>query len=117
LKPHEPGQNEDEMNRELEDLIARMRASGFRYEETIAMVQRAYIKHTLLAVGGNQCAAAEEFGMHRNTFHRLFKEVRLGTWHGDRRYRPRRKPLATAVETDAGAGPADQPGGTEATGS
>jgi hypothetical protein len=119
LKPHEPGQNEDEM-KEMEDLIARLLDVGVGYYEARRMFGAAYLRRSLIRARGIQTTAAKELGIHRNTLGRLIEEAHI-EYHGERHWRQhaktRRKPLAAAVETDAGAGPADQPGGTEATGS
>ena len=65
------------MKRELESLITQMHSSGIRYEEAVREFKRQYLREVLLANRGNQCKAAEELGMHRNTLSRAMAELNL----------------------------------------
>ena len=65
------------MKRELESLVTQMHSSGVRYEDSIREFKRAYLREVLIANRGNQCKAAEELGMHRNTLSRAMAELEL----------------------------------------
>lgn len=65
------------MRRELESLVTQMHSSGLRYEEAVGEFKKQYIREVLVAHRGNQCKAAEELGMHRNTLSRAMSELGL----------------------------------------
>ena len=65
------------MKRELESLVTQMHSSGIRYEEAVREFKRQYLREVLIAHRGNQCKAAEELGMHRNTLSRAMAELEL----------------------------------------
>ena len=65
------------MKRELESLVTQMHSSGLRYEEAVRDFKRQYLREVLVAHRGNQCKAAEELGMHRNTLSRTMAELEL----------------------------------------
>ena len=65
------------MKRELESLVTQMHSSGLRYEEAVRDFKRQYLREVLVAHRGNQCKAAEELGMHRNTLSRAMAELGL----------------------------------------
>ncbi len=65
------------MKRELESLVTQMHSSGMRYEEAVREFKRQYLREVLVANRGNQCKAAEELGMHRNTLSRAMAELNL----------------------------------------
>lgn len=54
-----------------------MHSSGIRYEEAVKEFKRQYLREVLIAHRGNQCKAAEELGMHRNTLSRSMNELGL----------------------------------------
>jgi DNA-binding NtrC family response regulator len=54
-----------------------MHSSGIRYEEAVREFKRQYLRQVLLAHRGNQCKAAEEMGIHRNTLSRTMAELGL----------------------------------------
>jgi DNA-binding NtrC family response regulator len=54
-----------------------MHSSGMRYEEAVREFKRQYLREVLVANRGNQCKAAEELGMHRNTLSRAMAELNL----------------------------------------
>jgi DNA-binding NtrC family response regulator len=54
-----------------------MHSSGIRYEDAVREFKRAYLREVLIAHRGNQCKAAEELGMHRNTLSRAMAELGL----------------------------------------
>lgn len=65
------------MKRELDALVTQMHSSGIRYEEAVKEFKRQYLREVLIAHRGNQCKAAEELGMHRNTLSRAMSELGL----------------------------------------
>ncbi len=65
------------MKRELDSLVTQMHSSGIRYEEAVSEFKRQYLREVLVAHRGNQCKAAEELGMHRNTLSRAMAELGL----------------------------------------
>jgi DNA-binding NtrC family response regulator len=54
-----------------------MHSSGIPYEEAVREFKRQYLREVLLKHRGNQCKAAEELGMHRNTLSRAMSELDL----------------------------------------
>ena len=65
------------MKRELDSLVTQMHSSGIRYEDAVSEFKKQYLREVLLAHRGNQCKAAEELGMHRNTLSRSMAELGL----------------------------------------
>jgi len=65
------------VKRELDILVTQMHSSGVRYEEAVREFKKQYLREVLLANRGNQCKAAEELGMHRNTLSRTMAELGL----------------------------------------
>ena len=65
------------MRRELDNLVTQMHSSGMRYEDAVREFKKQYLREVLEAHRGNQCKAAEELGMHRNTLSRAMSEVGL----------------------------------------
>jgi len=65
------------LRRELDSLVTQMHSSGIRYEEAVREFKRHYLREVLIAHRGNQCKAAEELGMHRNTLSRTMAELGL----------------------------------------
>jgi len=63
--------------RELASVVIQMHSSGTRYEEAVREFKRQYLREVLVAHRGNQCKAAEELGMHRNTLSRAMAELGL----------------------------------------
>jgi DNA-binding NtrC family response regulator len=54
-----------------------MHSTGIRYEDAVRHFKRQYLVEVLMAHRGNQCKAAEELGMHRNTLSRIMAELDL----------------------------------------
>jgi DNA-binding NtrC family response regulator len=54
-----------------------MHSSGICYEEALREFKKQYLREVLLAHRGNQCRAAGELGMHRNTLSRTMTELGL----------------------------------------
>jgi Fis family transcriptional regulator len=65
------------VRRELESLVTQMHSSGIRYEDGVREFKRTFLREVLIANRGNQCKAAEELGMHRNTLSRAMAELGL----------------------------------------
>lgn len=65
------------MKRELEILVTQMHSSGVRYEDAVRDFKKQYLREVLVANRGNQCKAADELGMHRNTLSRTMAELGL----------------------------------------
>ena len=65
------------MRRELDSLVTQMHSSGIRYEDAVREFKRQYLREVLVANRGNQCKAAEELGIHRNTLSRAMAELGL----------------------------------------
>ena len=55
------------MKRELDGLITQMHSAGIPYTEAVRQFKKRYILEVLAHHKGNQCKAADELGMHRNT--------------------------------------------------
>jgi DNA-binding NtrC family response regulator len=70
---------EGTLKRELDALITQMHSAGVAYNEAVRQFKRRYILEVLAQHRGNQCKAAEELGMHRNTLSRTLAELELDT--------------------------------------
>jgi DNA-binding NtrC family response regulator len=66
-----------DVKRELDSLVTQMHSSGIPYEEAVREFKRQYLREVLVKHRGNQCKAAEELGMHRNTLSRTMSELGL----------------------------------------
>lgn len=56
-----------------------MHSAGVTYADALRQFKRRYILEVLAQHRGNQCKAAEELGMHRNTLSRTLAELDLDT--------------------------------------
>ena len=65
------------MKRELDSLVTQMHAGGITYEEAVREFRKRFILEVLSHNRGNQCKAARELGMHRNTLSRTIAELNL----------------------------------------
>ena len=63
------------MKRELDNLVLQMHAAGVSYNDAVREFKKRYILEVLARHRGNQCKAAEELGMHRNTLSRTLTEL------------------------------------------
>jgi uncharacterized membrane protein YccC len=54
-----------------------MHSSGILYSEAVREFKKCYITDVLERNSGNQCKAARELGMHRNTLSRTITELEL----------------------------------------
>lgn len=81
---------------QLEALILQMHKSGILYSEAVREFKKRFILTVLQEHKGNQCKAARELGMHRNTLSRTIAELSLDI----RTFRPgARRPPRSARPT------------------
>jgi Fis family transcriptional regulator, factor for inversion stimulation protein len=62
---------------QLEALVAQMYSTGILYSEAVREFKKRFIMNVLQQNRGNQCKAARELGMHRNTLSRTIAELKL----------------------------------------
>jgi len=62
---------------QLEALILQMYKSGITYSEAVCEFKKKFILTVLQDCKGNQCKAARQLGMHRNTLSRTIAELKL----------------------------------------
>jgi len=62
---------------QLEALVAQMYSSGILYSEAVREFKKRFLMNVLQQNKGNQCKAARELGMHRNTLSRTIAELKL----------------------------------------
>lgn len=89
---------------QLAAFVKDMHDSGLLYAEATREFKRAFIMNVLQQNKGNQCRAARELGMHRNTLSRTLAELKLDV----REMRPlsrydRRRPVQREAAMAAGA--------------
>lgn len=65
------------MKDQLEALVTQMHQSGILYSEAVREFKKRFIFSVLQENHGNQCKAARELGMHRNTLSRTISELKL----------------------------------------
>ena len=65
------------MKHELDSLVTQMHAGGIHYDEAVREFKRRFILEVLSHHRGNQCKAARELSMHRNTLRRTIAELKL----------------------------------------
>src|SRR5689334_22982191 len=70
-------EREDIVKDQLEALVAQMYNSGILYSEAVREFKKRFIMNVLQQNKGNQCKAARELGMHRNTLSRTIAELKL----------------------------------------
>jgi DNA-binding NtrC family response regulator len=92
----------------LDSLIMQMHSAGVSYADAIKQFKRRYLLEVLAQHKGNQCKAAVELGMHRNTLSRTLAELDLDSAairQGMRRppvsVRPRTVPAAAVNQIKA----------------
>jgi len=84
---------------QLEALVSQMHKTGILYSEAVREFKKRFILAVLQENQGNQCKAARELGMHRNTLSRTIAELKLdvrGLRNGVRR--PPRSARPVVVE-------------------
>ena len=65
------------MKDQLEALVMQMYKSNILYSEAVREFKKRFILTVLQENKGNQCRAARELGMHRNTLSRIITELRI----------------------------------------
>lgn len=65
------------MKDQLEALIAQMVEQGIAYQDAVREFEKRFIKRVLDNADGNQCKAAQELHIHRNTLSRKIEEFEL----------------------------------------
>ena len=65
------------MRDQLGALILQMYKSGITYSEAVCEFKKKFILTVLQDCKGNQCKAARQLGMHRNTLSRTIAELKL----------------------------------------
>lgn len=89
------------MKDQLEALIMQMYKSGILYSEAVREFKKRFILTVLEENNGNQCKAARQLGMHRNTLSRTITELKLDVraLRGGARRPPRsERPVPMAME-------------------
>jgi len=91
------------VKRELDLLVSQMYGAGMSYTDAVREFKRRYLLEVLARHRGNQCKAAEELGMHRNTLSRTLTElhldsaeIRSGMKRPSRSERPRLQSISIA---------------------
>lgn len=85
LEPHcmeqscteQPASKEREMKDQLQELVRQMYSTGILYSEALREFKKRFILNVLRENRGNQCKAARELGMHRNTLSRTIAELKM----------------------------------------
>jgi len=67
------------LKRELDALVTQMHAAGINYADAVKQFKKRYILEVLAQHKGNQCKAATQLGMHRNTLSRTLAELEMDT--------------------------------------
>jgi Fis family transcriptional regulator, factor for inversion stimulation protein len=62
---------------QLEALVMAMYSGGILYSEAVREFKKRFILTVLEENHGNQCKAARELGMHRNTLSRTIDELKI----------------------------------------
>ena len=65
------------MKRDLDNLVLQMHTAGVPYADAVREFKKRFILEVLARHRGNQCKAAEELGMHRNTLSRTLAELEM----------------------------------------
>lgn len=65
------------MKDQLEALVQQMYKSNILYSEAVREFKRRFVTTVLEENKGNQCRAARELGMHRNTLSRTVTELKI----------------------------------------
>ena len=65
------------MKDQLEALVMQMYKSGILYSEAVREFKKRFLLTVLQENQGNQCKAARQLGMHRNTLSRTITELKV----------------------------------------
>jgi Fis family transcriptional regulator len=63
------------VRRELDSLVGQMYAGGITYAEAVREFKKRFLLEVLHAHRGNQCKAAKDLKVHRNTLSRMVAEL------------------------------------------
>jgi Fis family transcriptional regulator len=63
------------VKRDLDSLVLQMHTAGLTYSDAVREFKKRFILEVLARHRGNQCKAADELGMHRNTLSRTLAEL------------------------------------------
>jgi len=95
-------ESEEKVKDQLEALVSQMFKSGILYSEAVREFKKRFIVTVLEENNGNQCKAARQLGMHRNTLSRTITELKVDVKAlrtGSRRMPPRmERPAPLAME-------------------
>lgn len=61
----------------IDHAVVEARIAGMDYESAVAAFKRTYLAHVLQDSRGNQCRAAEDLHMHRNTLNRACRDLMI----------------------------------------
>ena len=90
------------MKDQLEALVMQMYKSGILYSEAVREFKKRFILTVLQENQGNQCKAARQLGMHRNTLSRTIAELKVDVRQlRDGARRPPRSARPMAMEKKA----------------
>lgn len=90
------------MKDQLEALILQMYKSNILYSEAVREFKKRFILTVLQENKGNQCRAARQLGMHRNTLSRTINELKIDVRQlRDGVRRPPRSARSLALEKKA----------------
>jgi len=95
------------LKRELDSLVIQMHSAGISYADAVRQFKRRYILEVLANHKGNQCKAADELGMHRNTLSRTLAELDMDTAqirNGMRRPPASERPRVQSITQGMGRG-------------
>ena len=81
------------MKERFDGLVEHLLDGQLFLQQAIEILEKSMIQSALVRNHGNQCAAAKQLGIHRNTLNRKMVAYELGG------ARPRRKPVARAGNT------------------
>jgi len=89
---------------QLEALILQMYKSNILYSEAVREFKKTFIITVLAENRGNQCKAARQLGMHRNTLSRTMHELKIDvrTVRAGTAKRPPRSARPAVVERKQG---------------
>ncbi len=65
------------MRRELDSLVAQMYTGGITYAEAVREFRKRFLLEVLTTHRGNQCKAAKDLRVHRNTLSRMIAELEI----------------------------------------
>lgn len=86
------------MKSQLEVLVQQMNEGGILYSEAVREFKKTFIANVLEQHRGNQCKAAKQLGMHRNTLSRTLDELGLDVKEIRRNSSERKPPRSVPVE-------------------